>query len=169
VKAVYALYSDPNDVQRAVDGLRKAGIADDDITVISSEPIEDYEFSHRHHETWIHWIAGAGGAIGLALGTGLTSFTQRAWPIPTGNMPIVAWWPNLIIMFEMTMLGAIVATVITVLVAARIPTRAPKMYDPEVADGKILVGVENPSEGSASAIERALMSPGVARLKTIQL
>ena len=169
MKAVYALYSDPNDVQRAVDGLRKAGIADDDITVISSEPIEEYEFSHRHHATWIHWIAGAGGAVGLVLGTWLTSFTQNAWPIPTGNMPIVAWWPNLIIMFEMTMLGAIVATVITLLVTARIPTRAPKMYDPEVTEGKILVGVENPNEGSVSAIERALMAPGVARLKTIQL
>ena len=169
MKAVYALYSDPDDVQRAVDGLRKAGIADDDITVISSEPIEEYEFSHRHRATWIHWIAGGGGAIGLALGTWLTSFTERAWPIPTGNMQIVAWWPNLIIMFEMTMLGAILATVITLFITARIPARTPKMYDPEVTDGKILVGVENPNEGSVSAIERALMSPGVARLKTIQL
>jgi hypothetical protein len=169
MKAVYALYSDPNDVQRAVDGLRKAGIADDDITVISSEPIEEYEFSHRHRATWIFWIAGVGGVIGLALGTLLTSLTQVAWPIPTGNMPIVAWWPNLIVMFEMTMLGAILATVITLLFTARIPARGPKMYDPEVTDGKILVGVENPNEGSVSAIERALMSPGVARLKTIQI
>jgi hypothetical protein len=169
MKAVYALYSDPDDVQRAVDGLRTAGIAEDDITVISSEPIEEYEFSHRHAATWLHWIAGGGGAIGLMLGTWLTTFTQRAWPIPTGNMPIVAWWPNLIIMFEMTMLSAILATVITLFIAAKIPTREPKMYDPEVTEGKILVGVENPSEGSVSAIERALMAPGVARLKTIQI
>lgn len=162
MKAVYALYSDPNDVQRAVDGLRKAGIADDDITVISSEPIEDYEFSHRHHETWIHWIAGAGGAIGLALGTGLTSFTQRAWPIPTGNMPIVAWWPNLIIMFEMTMLFAILAAVVTMLVTARLPGRRPALYDPDVMNGKILVGVENPRD--AALVERALGAGEIRRL-----
>ena len=39
----------------------------------------------------------------------------------TGNMPIVAWWPNLIVMFELTMLGAILATVITLFVSARPP------------------------------------------------
>src|SRR5919204_2957194 len=169
MKAVYALYSNPDDVQRAVDGLRKAGIGEDDITVISSEPIEEYEFSHRHAATWLHWIAGAGGAVGLAIGTWLSAFTELAWPIPTGNMPIVAWWPNLIIMFELTMLGAILATVVTLFVAARIPAREAKMYDPEVSDGKILVGVENPNESSVPAIERALMSSGVARLKTVQL
>ena len=27
-------------------------------------------------------------------------------------MPIVAWWPNIIIMFELTMLGAILVTVV---------------------------------------------------------
>ena len=52
VTAVYALYSDPDDVQRAVEGLRKAGVADDEITVISSEPIEEYEFSQRDASTW---------------------------------------------------------------------------------------------------------------------
>jgi hypothetical protein len=169
MKAVYALYSDPDDVQRAVDGLRKAGVADDHITIISSEPIEEYEFSHRHAATWMHWIAGGGGALGLAIGTWLAVLTERSWPIPTGNMPIVAWWPNLIIMFELTMLGAILATVITLFITAKIPSREPKMYDAEVSDGKILVGVENPNEGLVPAIERALMSVGVARLKTIQL
>jgi hypothetical protein len=165
MNAVYALYSQPDEVQRAVDNLRAAGVADEDITVISSEPIGEYEFSHRHAGTWLPWIAGGGGAIGLAVGAWLTSMTQRAWPLPTGNMPIVAWWPNLIIMFELTMLGGILATVITLFITARIPTREPKMYDPEVSDGKILVGVENPDERSLSVIERALLSGGVAQLK----
>jgi hypothetical protein len=169
VRAIYALYAEPDEVQRAVDGLRAAGVVDHDIVVISSEPIEEYEFSHRHHATWLYYIAGLGGAVGLLVAIWLTTMTQTAWPIRTGNMPIVAWWPNLIIMFELTMLGAIVATVITLLVAAGIPTRRPRMYDPEVSDGKILVGVENPNEASVPAIERALMSGGVARLKTVQL
>jgi hypothetical protein len=141
--AVYALYADPESVQRAVDGLRAAGVPENEIAVMSSEPYEEYEFSHRNSATWMHWIAGLGGAIGLAAATALLIYAQTAWPIVTSAMPIVAWWPNLIIMFEMTMLGAILATVMTLVVTALIRRgKRPPFSDPAVSDGYILVGVE---------------------------
>jgi len=166
VKAVYALYPDPNAAQRAVNGLREAGVADRDITIVSGEPIEQHELGHRDHTTYMFWIAAAGGLTGLAVATWLARMTELAWPLPTGNMPIVSWWPNLIIMFEVTMLGGILAAVITLLVTAGLPNWRPTLYDPEVTDGKILVGVENPPAGSIPAIERAL-GVGGARLKTL--
>ena len=165
--AIYALYSDPAQVQRAVDSLRAAGLADRDIVVISSEPIEEYEFGDRDKATWLFYIAACGGVLGLVFATWLTTMSQKAWPLPTGNMPIVAWWPNTIIMFELTMLGAILATVIAMLVASGLPSRGPKMYDPEITDGKILVGIQNPPAASVQSIERALLAGGVPRLKTI--
>lgn len=167
MKALYALYTQPDDVQRAVDNLRAAGLAEPQIVVLSSEPIEEYEFSHRDKATWLYWIAGGGGVLGLTFATWLTRMTQLAWPLPTGNMPIIAWWPNLIIMFELTMLGAILATVIALLITTRIPRRRPKLYDPEVADGKILVGVEDPAESSVAGIESALLASGVAELRRV--
>jgi len=160
VKALYALYAEPDDVQRAVDNLRAAGVADPEIVVISSEPIEEYEFSHRDRATWIYWMATLGAVLGLLFGTWLTRMTELAWPLKTGNMPIVAWWPNMIVMFELTMLGSIIATVITLLVAAGIPTRRMGLYDPEVSDGKILVGVESPADAKVAAIETALLAGG---------
>jgi molybdopterin-containing oxidoreductase family membrane subunit len=167
VKAVYALYADPEDAQRAVNALRTAGIAERDITIVSGEPIEEYEFSQRDKATWLHWIAGVGGAVGLIIAAWLSSMTERAWPLVTGNMPIVAWWPNLIIMFELTMLCGILATVITLFITAKLPGRDPKLYDAEVTEGKILVGVENPPEASVAELERALLASGAGRLKTI--
>src|SRR5213075_2471961 len=65
MSAIYGLYSDPDAAQYAVDELRKAGVADRAITVITSQPYEEYEFSHRHKETWIFWIAAGGGLLGL--------------------------------------------------------------------------------------------------------
>jgi len=165
MNAVYALYTEPADVQRAVDNLRAAGVAEHDITVISSEPIEEFEFSHRDEATWLHWIAGGGGALGLGVGVLATVGTEMAWPLSTGNMPIVAWWPNLIVMFELTMLGAILATVITLFITAKIPSREPKMYDPAVSDGKILVGVEKPAADLIPALERALLAGGAGELR----
>jgi len=165
VNALYALYVEPEEVQRAVDGLRAAGVGEPDIVVISSEPIEEYEFSHRFRATWLYWIAGAGALLGMLFATWLTRMTELAWPLKTGNMPIVAWWPNMIVIFELTMLGAILATVITLFVTAKLPTRESKLYDPQVSDGKILVGVENPAVDAIPSIERALLSAGVAELK----
>jgi molybdopterin-containing oxidoreductase family membrane subunit len=167
MKAVYALYTEPADVQKAVDNLRAAGVAEPQIVVISSEPIEEYEFSHRDKATWLYSIAAAGGAVGLAFSTWLTRMSELAWPLQTGNMPIVSWWPNMIVMFELTMLGGILATVVTLFITAKIPSREPKLYDPKVSDGRILVGIENPPAASVAAIEQALVAGGGAELKTV--
>ena len=165
--AVYALYPDPDSAQLAVGGLRAAGVAERDIIVISSEPFEDYEFSHRDKATWLYWIAGLGGVIGLSAGAWLTSMTEKAWPLPTGGMPIVAMWPNLIVIFELTMLGGILATVITLLVAAKLPRRQPTLYDPEISSGQILVGVDHPHDVALETLELALTLHSGVRLKTI--
>ena len=168
MRAVYALYGDGESAQRAVNGLRAAGIADSGITVISGEPMEDFEFSEMDKDTWIWYIASAGGFAGLAGGAWLTTMTEKSWPISTGNMPIVSWWPNMIIMFELTMLGAILATVITLLVSGGLLRRRPFLYDPGVTDGKILVGVEDASEAAMPELERALkVHPNVV-LKTLE-
>jgi ActD protein len=168
VKALYALYTDPDSVQRAVDGLRSAGVAEREIVVMSSEPFEEYEFSHRDSATWLHWIAGLGGVLGLTAGYWLTRTTQMLWPLKTSGMPIVSPWPNLIVIFEMTMLGAILATVVTLLITAKLPSRLPHLYDPEVTNGYILVGVQQPSADLAPRMMAALESAGQGRVKSVE-
>ena len=163
MKSVYGLYSDPHIAQQAVDNLRAAGVADADITVISSEPFDHFEFGHRDAKTAMPWVATAAGATGLGLTYYLLGAAQRSWPLVTSGMPIVPLWSNLIIIFEMTMLSAIIATVVHLLVSAGLPSKGGKMYDPEVSDGYILVGVENPPD--AARLEPALAIAG-GRVKT---
>ncbi|MBI4473921.1 MAG: DUF3341 domain-containing protein [Acidobacteria bacterium] len=165
--ALYALYSQPEAAQRAVDHLREAGIAERQITILSAEPLEEYEFGQRDRETWMTWIAALGALIGMATAYFLTSLTQQAWAIDTGGMPIVTNWTNIIIIFELTMLGAVFATVITLLVTARLPGRVPEIYDPEITDGKILIGVVNPRD--AGLVERALRAGGIGTIKKVGL
>ena len=167
MSAIYALYPDPDSAQRAVNHLHAAGIAGSDIVVMSGEPFEEQPFAQQDKATWLWYIACAGGLAGMLFSAWLTRMTELAWPLPTGNMPIVAWWPNLIVIFELTMLGAILATVATLFVTAKLPRRTPAFYDPEVTNGKILVGVENPAQANVLALERALMAVGAAELKRI--
>jgi hypothetical protein len=81
-------------------------------------------------------------------------------------MPIVAMYPNTIVIFELTMLGAILFTVAALLITTKLPRRQPKLYDPAVSDGKILVGIENPTAPMAD-IERALRASGAEQIKTL--
>jgi hypothetical protein len=68
-------------------------------------------------------------------------------------------------MFEVTMLFAVLSTVGTLLVTAKMPRRRPKLYDRAVSEGRILVGLDNPT-APLDALERALTVHG-GQLKTL--
>ena len=166
MRALYGLYADGASAQQAVNRLRAAGLPDRQITIMSAQPMEDFEFGHIDKRNWLWWVACGGGLLGMAAAFGLTWLTEASWPINTGGLPIFAWWPNLIIIFEMTMLGAILATVIGLVISAGLGRRV-GFYDPEVTDGSILVGVENPDPDRVADLQKALESPSGARIKTI--
>ncbi len=167
MKAVYALYANGADAQRAVNGLRATGIADTEITVISCTPMEDFEFSHINGANRLWYVACAGGLVGFAGSVALTQYTATDWPMNVGNMATISWWAFLVPIFETTMLGAILATVGTLIVTAGLLRRQPALYDPEVSDGKILVGIENPSQSKLADLEGALRLGPSATLKSI--
>ena len=167
MRAVYGLYTDGQSAQQAVNRVRAAGFPDHQITVLSAQPMEDYEFGQVDKATWMWWIASGGGLVGMATAFGLTWLTETSWPINTGGLPIFAWWPNLIIIFELTMLGTILATVMTLIVAAGLG-RSSTLYDCEVSNGKILVGIENPPDSALSELETALSAPPGAQVKTLR-
>ena len=168
MKAIYGLYTTPQSAEQAFKELRRAGVAEKEITVMSSEPLDEYELGNGHRATAMPWIAVLGAVIGLAVAYFLTSVTQQSWPINTGGMPTVTTWTNLIIMFELTMLGAALATVITLFVSVRLPRRLPEFYDPLISEGMTLVGVTDPPQTNVSQIERALRSTGAERLRIFE-
>ncbi len=155
-KALYTLCSDPERAGQVVAWLAAAGVEAKDIVVISSEPFEELEFPHHVAKTPMPWIAALGGLVGGTTGFILAGLSQRAYPLPTGGMPLAPHWTNGIITYELTMLGAILATLVTLLVAARLPNWRKQPYDPAVSDGLILVGVVNPTAAKRIEVERAL-------------
>lgn len=167
MKAVYGLYPDGDSAQQAVDGLRAAGVADRDITVLTAYPMEEFEFGRMDKSTWMWWIACGGALVGMAAAFGLAWVAETSWPLDVGGLPTFAWWPNLIITFELTMLGAILATVATLVVTAGLGRGGGKLYDPEVSDGKILVGVENPLADATPRLHAALSAPRGADVKNV--
>lgn len=166
MRAIYGLYPDGASAQQAVNRLRAAGVADAGITIMSGQPMEDFEFGQRDKATWMWYLACGGGLVGMLSALGLAWLTEVSWPINVGGLPIFAWWPNLIITFELTMLGAILTTAVTLVITARLG-RGSAIYDPAVSDGKILVGVTNPPDSALGDLEKALTAPPGAELKKI--
>lgn len=163
--AIYGLFPDPASADRAVHALQAAGVSRGKIVAMSSEPFSEYSFSQSGHATAMPWLAVLGGVIGGVSGYLLAAYTQEAYPLITGGMPIVALWPTGIITYELTMLGAVIATVITLLATARLPNWRAKFYDPEISNGKILIGVLNPSEDAQTALADRLRGAGAEQVK----
>ncbi|MFB3920525.1 MAG: quinol:electron acceptor oxidoreductase subunit ActD [Terriglobia bacterium] len=166
-KAIYGLFPDPESAQGGLEALRAAKVDLGDLTVISSQPHEEFEFGRIDHRTPMPWLAALGGLVGGVSGYVLAAFTQKSYPIATGGMPIVTNWANGIITYELTMLGAILVTLFTLLVTARIPDWRTKIYDPAVSEGRILVGVVNPQEDSRVELKRALSKAGAVETKEV--
>ena len=166
MKAVYGLYTSGRSAQQAVNRLKAAGVHEREIVIMSAQPMEDFDFGRTDGRTWMWWIACAGGLVGMATAFGLAWLTEMSWPINVGGLPTFAWWPNLIIIFELTMLGALLATVVTLVVSAGLGRR-PGFYDPAVSDGKILVGVQSPADAAIRDLESALAAIPGAQVKTI--
>lgn len=167
MKAVYALYDDGRAAQQAVNRLRASGLTDPEITILSGRPMEEFEFGNIDKASWMWWIACGGGLVGLGVATALAWVSETSWPMNVGGLPTFAWWPNLIIMFELTMLGAIVSTVVTLAVTAGFGRGRGRLYDPAVSDGKILVGVEDPPSTQLEALRSALSVTHDAVVKTV--
>jgi hypothetical protein len=170
MKALYALYSDPDAAQRAVNALKLAGgslgIGERQIVVVTAEPFDGYDFSDDHSQTHIFLLASIGGIVGAIFGYWLTRFTQVSYPLNTGGMPIVSLWTNGIIIYELTMLGAIVWTLLTLLITARLPHFGKSLSDPAIWHGKILVGVTDPPEQARTELEKQFRQAGASEVKS---
>ncbi|HEY6465600.1 MAG TPA: quinol:electron acceptor oxidoreductase subunit ActD [Candidatus Acidoferrales bacterium] len=166
--SIYGLFPGPAAAQRGMDSLRQAGVAHDRIVVMSAQPYDEYEFTRIERNTSMYKIAALGGIVGGSLGFWLAWYMQTAYPFPliTGGMPLVAPWPTGIVTYELTMLSAIITTVVTLLVTTGLPNwRKTKIYDEEVSSGMVLIGVADPTEAARADLESRLTRAGAQKIK----
>jgi hypothetical protein len=166
LNSIYGLFPGPDSADRGVRALKAAGIAQENIVVMASEPYEEYSFFRGEHKTWMPWLATAGGIVGGTCGFLLARYTQVAYAITVGNMPRVSPFPTAIVTYELTMFGAVMTTVVTLLITARLARSRPAPYDPEISSGMILIGVVDPADSARADLERSLREAGADQVKS---
>lgn len=125
--------------------LRGEGVPGSSITVMSSEPL--HLETDGAPKSRIGGFAIAGGLVGAAFALLLTIWTSRQVGLVTGGMPIVSPWTIGIIVFELTALGAILATLGRMIYeAGLLRRRVSSDCDEAVANGKVVVSIARQNE-----------------------
>lgn len=158
-EAMLGIFRDADDVAQAVDGLRAAGIAGDDVEVLTDSPYPEGAFGEDRHKHRLYVFPFVGAACGFSVGLMLTIATQVAYPMVTGGKPVLSIPPMINVMYEGTMLGAILFTIIGIIFESRLPNLGAAPYDTRISEGYLGVLVRR-AGGRVSAAERALRDAG---------
>ena len=105
-------------------------------------------------------------AMAVIGGFSLATLTALNYPLVKGGMPIVAPWTVGLITYETTMLGAVLATLVGLLVELGLPNFKNLPYDPSVVDGGIVLAVACP-ESSRASVERSLSAAGATKVNWV--
>jgi hypothetical protein len=157
------IFSNIETAARGVENLVKAGFSEADITSLSSVPYPDNVLVKTEQRTWFRWMAVAGGIIGAGAGFLLAAGTAWLYPVQTGDKPIIAYYPTAIISFEITMLCAIVGTVVGMFMEMRLPPKGKRPYDPAISEGCIGICVSTTSLELISRAESIMKEAGALR------
>src|SRR5215207_1436087 len=159
-------FTQPNEARQAIRRLLQAGIQPQSMEVMTSQPIHGEPFIPNMKPTKLRTWALCGAALGLVGGFALATITALNYPLVKGGMPIVAPWTVGLITYETTMLGAVLATLVGLLVELKLPNLKSLPYDPSVVDGGIVLAVSC-SDGTRGPVETALSASGASKVNWV--
>lgn len=145
-RTLLALFEDIDPAAEAIDRLHEMGIPDDRVNVISGIPITHKMLGRPHPWTNVSRLALGGAIIGFVVGIFLNFGTPLLYWVRVGGQYITPIPPGLIIVFEMTMLFALLATFLGVFLDSFFPNYGPMEYVSEISDGKIGIFFKVPQE-----------------------
>jgi len=151
LRSVIGLFTNEDIAADALDALRDEGYASNEYEVLTGTPYPEGTFGEAEpvHKLFRWPLIGA--ACGFIIALILTAGTQLAYPVVTGGKPILGIPPMAIIIYEGTMLGAIIFTVIGVIFESRLPRLFMGAYDTRITEGYIGITVTTEESRIANA------------------
>ncbi len=132
-----ALFDDVENTVSAIAELEGLGLKEEDISVISGVPVAEAILGRKKvPELMARWSI-PGAIIGFLTGIFFTMITPIMYPVHIGGQPLQSIPPSAVIIYEFTMLGIIVSTLIGLLAQTRLPSYGRNHYHPAVSHGAI--------------------------------
>ena len=165
-QSILGLFQQPELAADAMDGLKEAGFELGTFDVLTGTPYPEGAFGEYVPQHRLFRFPAFGAIIGLTLSIFLTAVTQLAYPLVTGGKPILSIFAMLIIMYEMTMLAGVIATVIGIIFESRLPNLKPGVYDTRITEGWIGVVVTFDDDSKVAEAQDVLNKAGALEIKT---
>jgi hypothetical protein len=134
-----ALFKDDelDQVADALERIHKIGVPEWDISIISGVPIHEKALGRPISWTRIPVIGLAGAVVGFLAACFLNFGTPWLYPLRVGGQPFFPIPTSIVVTFELTMLGLLIATFLGVFLETISPTFGPRGYHPDVTNGSI--------------------------------
>jgi hypothetical protein len=161
-----AKFSQPVDARAAIRQLIQSGIDPEQMEVMTSQPIHGAPFLPEKRPSKLRTWALCGAALGMVGGCALATITALNYPLVKGGMPIVAPATVGLITYETTMLGAVLATLVGLLVELGLPNFKKLPYDESVVDGGVVVAVKS-TEQNKSSIQDVVTTAGAVKVNWV--
>jgi hypothetical protein len=158
------LFHDVAATADAIEQLRRLGVSDEQLTVMSGVPYRADMLGRPHPKGQVGWAALGGALLGLLTALTVTLSSYLLYPLEQGGQPIVPIPPTLIVVFEFTMLGTMWASFFGLLFVNRFPNTATQLYDSRITQGQIGLLAEV-DDALADQVANALQTSGAHDLK----
>lgn len=163
-RSVIGLFTEEDSAASAMDNLKEAGFDENEYEVLTGTPYPEGTFGEAEPVHKLYRFPLIGAVSGFIIGLALTAGTQLAFPLVTGGKPILSIPPMAIVIYEGTLLGAILFTVFGIIFESRLPRMFMGAYDTRITEGYIGVAVTGASEKMGPA-EETLKKAGAEEVK----
>lgn len=158
------IFMDIDTASRAVESLVEAGFAETGITSLTSVPYPDGVLVKTDRRSWFRWVSLVCGILGACAGFLLAAGTAWLYPVQTGDKPIITSYPTGIVTYELTMLFAMVGTLVGMFLEMRLPPWGQRPYDPAIGEGCIGISISVSSEDQRGMAEKIMKEAGAVRI-----
>jgi hypothetical protein len=145
----------------AITRLRNLGVREKEIAVVSGVPYHERILGRQEPRTIVPYFALVGALAGFATAIMLNVISTWQYPLTVGGFPLIPIPTTIVIIFELTMLGMLLATFFAVFIEMISPSATLKGYHPKISDGYIGILYANPEkmdERIHSSLEELVLS-----------
>jgi len=164
-ETVLGVFAHVDTTVRALEDLKAKGYHD--LTVYTPVPVHEIEdvLERDRPVSRVRLFTLIGALTGTASGFFLTIWSAMQWGLVTGGKPVASIPPFVIIAFELTILFGGVATVVGMVLLARLPRFRPSStFDPRFTNDRFGVAVHCAS-GRGGSVRQILSAAGAEEVK----
>lgn len=134
--AIMGLFTDVGATADALEALRVLGLREEDMSIIQGVPYTA-KMLGRPKLREFPWFSILGALTGLGIALFLTWGTLLLYPVRVGGRPIPTIPTSIVIAYELTMLGLLLGTFLTLIWKCGFPSTRPQYYDPLINHSRI--------------------------------